>query len=142
MPYKGATPALQDVVAGQVPVMFTALSVAAQFARDDRLRILGAAGAKRIAAIPEVPTIAEQGVSGFDFATWGALVAPAGTPRDIIALLNREAVKALADPEVKERLAALGFEAMGNSSEQFAQALKNDYAKMAKVIRDSGAKID
>jgi tripartite-type tricarboxylate transporter receptor subunit TctC len=140
--YKGATPALLDVVSGQVPIMFTALSVAAPFAKEGKLKILGAAGAKRNAAIPDVPTVAEQGVPGFDFATWGALIAPAGTAKDEIALLNREAVKALANPEVKERLAALGFEMVGNSPEQFAAALKNDFAKMAKVIKESGAKID
>jgi tripartite-type tricarboxylate transporter receptor subunit TctC len=140
--YKGATPALLDVVSGQVPIMFTALSVAAPFAKEGKLKILGAAGAKRSAAIPEVPTIAEQGVPGFDFATWGALIAPAGTPKEIVSLLNREAVKALANTEVKERLAALGFEVVGNSPDQFSAVLKSDFAKMAKVIKESGAKID
>jgi tripartite-type tricarboxylate transporter receptor subunit TctC len=142
VPYKGATPALQDVVAGQVPVMFTALSVAAPFIKDGRLKILGAAGARRMALMPEVPTVAEQGVPGFEFATWGALIAPAGTPKEIVLLLNHHAIQALANPEVRERLAALGFEPLGNSPEQFALKLKNDFAKMAKVIRESGATID
>jgi tripartite-type tricarboxylate transporter receptor subunit TctC len=142
VPYKGATPALLDVVAGQVPVMFTAWSVAAPFAGEGRLKILAAAGAVRIASFPKIPTMAEQGVQGFDFSTWGALIAPAGTPKEIIALLNREAIKALAHPDVHERLVALGFEPMGNSPQQFSSELRKDYAKMEKVIRESGAKID
>jgi tripartite-type tricarboxylate transporter receptor subunit TctC len=81
-------------------------------------------------------------VAGFEFFTWGALIAPAGTPRDIVLLLNRNAIQALANVEVRERLAALGFEPLGNSPEQFSVNLRNDFAKMAKVIRESGATID
>jgi tripartite-type tricarboxylate transporter receptor subunit TctC len=137
VPYKGAPQAALDVVAGQIPVAFAGVPIVVEHIRDNRLRGLGIAGDQRLASLPTVPTIKEQGVP-LRFATWAGLFAPAGTPPDIVAHLSGEAVKAVRAPDVAAKLGALGFEIYGVPWEPFMQVVKADVARMAEVIRKSG----
>jgi tripartite-type tricarboxylate transporter receptor subunit TctC len=137
VPYKGAPQAAMDVVSGQIPVTFAGVPIVAEFIRDGRLRGLGVASDRRLASLPGVPTLKEQGIA-LRFATWAGLFAPAGTPREIVARLSDEAVKALHSPEVAERLAALGFETYGVPAAGFARIVQADVARMAEVIAKSG----
>ncbi|MBC7779797.1 MAG: tripartite tricarboxylate transporter substrate binding protein [Proteobacteria bacterium] len=140
--FKGATPALNDVVAGHVSVMFSATSVALSFVKEGRLRAFGTGSPKRLAVLPEVPTIAEAGVPGFDYVTWAGLVAPAGTPPGVVARLNAAAVRALQRPELRTKVIDLGFELIANTPDEFAQALKRDYQRMGTLIREASIKLD
>jgi tripartite-type tricarboxylate transporter receptor subunit TctC len=141
VPYKGAPQAAMDVVAGQIPLAFAGVPIVAQFINDGRLRALGIASDQRLASLPQVPTLKEQGVPLL-FATWAGLFAPAGTPHEIVARLSEETVKALRTPEVAEHLAALGFEVYGIPTEQFTQIVQADVARMAEVIKRSGMKAE
>lgn len=141
VPYKGAPAAATDVVAGQVPVAFAGVPIVAEFIKDGRLRGLGVASAERLASLPQVPTLEEQGVS-LRFATWSGLFAPAGTPPEIVARLSDEVVKAIRAPDVSEKLAALGFEVFGVPSDRFKQIVKADLGRMAEVIKRSGIKAE
>lgn len=140
VPYKGATPALNDVVGGQVPIIFTALPTPLAFLADKRLRLLGTGAAVRLSSLPDGPTVSEAGVPGFDYVTWGGLVAPAKTPAAIVSLLNQAAVSALNDPGVRKRLEDLGYEIVANTPQQFSQALKQDDARFGELIRAAGLK--
>ncbi len=141
VPYRGAPQAAMDVVAGQIPIAFAGVPIVAAYIKDGRLRGLGVASDRRLASLPNVPTLKEQGIP-LRFATWAGLFAPSGTPREIVARLSEEAVKALRAPEVIDRLAALGFEIYGIPTEQFTQIVRADVARMAEVIRKSGMKAD
>ena len=138
IPYRGATPALNAVVAGQVPFGFFGLPTPDPFAREGRLRILGTAGPARVATLPDAPTIAEAGLPGFAFFTWGALLAPAGTPGAVVARVNEALREALATPAVRDRLEGLGYEVVGNAPDAFAAVLARDHAAMAELIRTAG----
>jgi tripartite-type tricarboxylate transporter receptor subunit TctC len=140
IPYKGATPALNDVVAGQVPIIFTALPTPLAFLSDKRLNLLGTGASVRLRSLPDGPTVSEAGVKGFEYVTWGGLVAPAKTPPSVIAVLNKAAVGALNDPNVRNRLDALGYEIVGNTPQQFAEVLKIDDARLGALIRAAGLK--
>jgi tripartite-type tricarboxylate transporter receptor subunit TctC len=137
VPYRGATPALNDVVSGVVSVMFTAVSVAAPFLQDGTLRILATAGLKRSTLMPEVPTVAEA-VDGFEFRTWMALLAPAKTPPEIVARLHAAAAAAINDPAIRPQLAASGFTPVGNSPEELRLILARDYERVAEIMRSAG----
>ena len=134
IPYKGAGPALIDVVGGQVPMMFIASPPAVGFISAGKLRGLGVSSARRLAILPDIPTIAESGYPGFEVNNWYSVMAPADTPRAIIARLNAEINAILAAPEVRERIAALGAEPAGGTPEQFGRQLKVEMAAWAKVF--------
>jgi tripartite-type tricarboxylate transporter receptor subunit TctC len=141
VPYKGAPQAAMDVVSGQIPIAFAGVPIVAEFIKDGRLRGLAVASDQRLALLPQVPTLKEQGIP-LQFATWVGLFAPSGTPREIVARLSEETVKALGAPDVADRLAALGFEVYGVPTEQFTQIVRADVARMADVIKRSGMKAD
>jgi tripartite-type tricarboxylate transporter receptor subunit TctC len=135
LPYRGVTPALNDVVAGVVPVMFTAVSVAAPYIPDGKLRVLATTGRQRSTLLPDGPTVAEAGIAGYEFKTWMALLAPKETPAAIIERLNRSAVTAVRDPSLRPQLAAQGFVPVGNSPAEFQAELASDSERIADVIR-------
>jgi tripartite-type tricarboxylate transporter receptor subunit TctC len=134
--YKGTGASLNDVVGGQVAMSFGTLPGLAPFVKVGRLRALAVSGLHRAASLPEVPTVAET-LPGFEVLTWYGLFAPAGTPREIIARLHGETVKALASPDVNQRLAAQGFQAEGNTPEQFIEVIRRDLARWQKVVAEA-----
>ncbi|HYI91307.1 MAG TPA: tripartite tricarboxylate transporter substrate-binding protein [Beijerinckiaceae bacterium] len=142
VPYRGATAALTDVVAGVVPVMFTAVSVAHPFLVEGKLHALATAGRKRSELLPNVPTVAEAGVEGFEFETWMSLMAPANLPKPIADKLHASALKAVGDAEIRAKLLAVGLVPLGNSADAFAANLARDYAKTGEIIRAAGMKLD
>ena len=138
VPYRGVTPALNDVVAGVVPLIFTAVSVAAPYLPDGKLRVLATTGRQRSALLPDVPTVAESGLEGFDFKTWMALLAPKETPAPIIERLHRSAAAAVKDPSLAPQMAAGGFVPVGSSPTEFKAELARGYERIAKIISDAG----
>jgi len=140
--YKGGPQALGDVMSGQVAMYFAGLPVALPQVTTGRVRAMGVTGGKRAGALPEVPTIAEAGVAGYEHILWGMLVVPAATPKDVVARLNREAVKALSASDVRERYAGMGVEPTGSTPEQAAAYLKSETDKYAKVVKAIGLKIE
>jgi tripartite-type tricarboxylate transporter receptor subunit TctC len=135
VPYKGSVPATTDLVAGHVMLAFDSMQSAMPYIRAGRLRPLGLAALKRSPAARDIPTLSEAGVPGFELGSWYGLLAPANTPRDIITRLHAEVVKALAAPEVRERIEGFGTVTVGNTPEQFAAQIKSDIVKWAKVAR-------
>jgi tripartite-type tricarboxylate transporter receptor subunit TctC len=142
VPYKGIGPALNDLLGGQVSMMFSQLSSALPHFRSGKLRAIGMASLKRSPLMPELPTIAEQGFPGFEAVSWYALMVPAGTPAEIISRLHRETARILKLPEVKEKLAALGADPVGNSPQELAATIRSESARWADVIRRQGIKAD
>ena len=136
--YKGVTPAFNDVLAGQVPMAFTGVAQSLPYHRDARLRILGTTGTKRTNATADIPTIAEQDLPGYEADSWTGVLVPKGTPAEIVAQIHAEVVRISQLPDTRERLTAAGFEVVGSSSEAFAALIKNDIARLGKVIRDAG----
>jgi tripartite-type tricarboxylate transporter receptor subunit TctC len=142
VPYKGDTPALADLVSGQVHLMFGTAVSFLPYVKAGRLNAVAVTNPKRSPVVPGVPTVAESGLPGFEALQWFGVFVPAGTPKDIVSRLNGEIIKALKLPDVRERLASLGAEVVGNSPEQFASFQRADTAKWAKVVKQSGAKIE
>ena len=142
VPYKGSAPALTDIVAGQVSVMFDNLPSVLPFIKSGRLKPLAVSSAARSRALPEIPTVAESGVPGFDVTVWFAVLAPAATPRDIVNRLNAEIVKAINTSDMRQRLAQQGADPIGNTPEEFSAVIKRDLAKWAKVVKDANIKLD
>jgi tripartite-type tricarboxylate transporter receptor subunit TctC len=142
VPYKGSAPAVADLLGGQVQMMFDNLPVSLPHAKAGKLRPLAVTSLTRSPALPDVPTMDEEGFKGFDATSWFGLLAPAGTPKDIITKLNAASVKALASPEMRERLAAQGADPIGNTPEQFAAFIKVEIDKWAKIVKASGARVD
>lgn len=142
VPYKGDGLALTDVMGGQVSMMFTTVVSAMPHIKSGKLRAVAVASAKRIAAIPNLPTVAESGVPGFDSSSWGGILFPAGTPKEIIAKMHDAVVAILAMPDVKARLSSLGAEVVGNTPEEFGSYIKSETAKWGKVIKTSGASVN
>lgn len=138
--YRGEAPAINDLIGGQIPIMFANLSAIVGNVKAGQLRALAVTSAQRAAALPDVPTVAESGVPGFEAATWFALVAPAGTPRDLLARLNAEVRKAIALPDVKQRFADLGMTAEDSTPEGVDAYIKSEIAKWTKVINDANIK--
>ena len=138
VPYKGLGPAFNDVLGGQVPMMFTGMSNAVPHLAAGRLRALAVAGGQRSPALPNVPTVAEAGVPGFYYAAWTGYLVPSGTPKEAIAKLHADIVRALALPDVRDRLSSLGFELIGSTPDEFAARLKTDIARLGKVVREAG----
>ena len=136
--YKGGAPAVTDLLGGQIPMMFITIPPALPHVKAGKLRVLAVSSAKRSPTLPEVPTVAESGVPGFDFNEWQAILAPPGTPRDVIARLNDEVNKALAQPDVKERMSGLGAEIAGSTPEQLTAHIAAELARWGAVIKKSG----
>ena len=142
VPYKGSTQARQDVLSGQVHLAMDGLLPVQPLIKDGRLKALALASSRRSQSNPEIPTIAEAGVPGYATDTWYGLLAPAKTPKDIVARLHQAAVNALRSPEVRERLTRLGAEPVGNTPEEFGKLLVQEQKTWAKVVKDSGAKAE
>ncbi len=142
IPYNGAALAVNSVVAGQVPVGSTATPAAIPLIKAGKLRAIVVTSLQRSPALPEVPTVAESGFPGYEDYTWVAFFAPHGTPRAVVAKLNADIANVLQIAVVKERLATLGLDYMPNTPEQFATYLKTEVVKWAKVVKDSGARVD
>jgi tripartite-type tricarboxylate transporter receptor subunit TctC len=143
VPYKGTGPALTDLLAGQVTMTFTDILTALPYVKEGRLRALGVATAKRSQALPEVPTIAEQGVKGYDVSVFFGVVAPKGLPADRQKTLNEAFAKVLASPKVKQMFAEQGLEAASDTRPQaLAQFIASETAKWAKVVQAAGATLD
>ncbi|GAA4336027.1 tripartite tricarboxylate transporter substrate binding protein [Variovorax defluvii] len=142
VPYKGIGPAINDVVGGQVSMMFGAMSAVLPHVKSGKLRALGVASLKRSAAMPELPTIAEQGLPKFEAVSWYALMAPAGTPATIVERLNAEAARSLAKPAIREKFAAQGLEPGGGKPEELAAAIRTETARWGEVIRKQNIKPD
>ncbi len=142
VPYKGGNPALNDVVGGQIQMLFSTLLQADTQLKAGRVRALAVTTKKRSPAAPELPTMQEAGVAGYEVAGWYGVLAPAKTPRPIIDKLNTEIVRILHSPDVQNRLAADGSEAVGSTPEQFGNHIKSEVAKWGKVIREAGIKAE
>ena len=138
VPYKGGVPAMIDVISGQIQMLFATLLQAGPQIKSGKLRVLAVTTAKRNAAAPELPTMIEAGVPGFEVSQWFGLVAPAKTPKPIVARLNAEIVRILHEPDMKARLAADGADAVGGTAEQFGQHIRSEVAKWAKVVKQIG----
>jgi tripartite-type tricarboxylate transporter receptor subunit TctC len=142
VPYKGAAPATTATLSGETIFMFDNIVTTLPLARAGKLRPLGVTTATRSAAAPEMPTIAEAGVPGYDANAWFGVFAPAGTPQAVVNRLNAEIVRIVKLPEVRERFLALGAEPAGSSAEQFGAFFRNEVVKWAKVVKESGARVD
>ncbi|MBI2959781.1 MAG: tripartite tricarboxylate transporter substrate binding protein [Betaproteobacteria bacterium] len=140
IPYKGTAPATTDTMAGQVPLGIIDLHSALPHVRSGKLRSIGTTGAKRSAFAPDIATIAENGLPGFDVTTWFIMGAPAGVPREVIARLNAETARALALPEVRERILGTGNEPASSTPEELAAFVREEIARWAKVIKAAGVK--
>src|SRR3954468_4678846 len=140
--YKGTGPAVNDVMGGQVTMFFSQMSSALQLVKQGKLKAIGVASLQRHPAAPDIPTIAEQGFPGFQATAWYALFAPAGTPSDIVHKIAADTTKALQMPDVREKLSALGADAVGGTPEEFAARLKQENARWGDAIRKSGVKLD
>ncbi len=142
VPYKGMAPAVSDTLGGQVTMVFPDPILAMPHVKAGKLRALGITGAKRLRLNPEIPTIAEGGVAGYDVTVWYGVFAPAGTPVNVIKRLHTDIVRALNLPEVRERLINEGGEPTGNTPEQFGAVVRADLLKWRKVVKDSGVQLD
>ena len=142
VPYKGGGPALMDLIAGQVQVLFATQLASWPHVQSGRVRALAVSTARRPASIPDLPTIAESGVAGYDSGVWYGVLAPAGTPREIITRLNSEVVRALNQPDFRGFLVKNGIEPIGSPPEQLAQYIKTELVKWAKVVKDAGVRVD
>jgi tripartite-type tricarboxylate transporter receptor subunit TctC len=142
VPYKGLGPAFNDVVAGQIPVMFAGMSNVFPHVKSGRIRALAIGSAKRSSAMPELPTMQEAGVAGFEYAAWAGFLAPTGTPPSIIDKLNRDLSKVLGLPEVRDKLAALGFEISPGTPQELGELIRREMTKVAKVVKEAGIRAD
>jgi tripartite-type tricarboxylate transporter receptor subunit TctC len=142
VPYKGGGMAITDLISGQVQLMFESLSSIAPHARAGRVRALAVSGARRSPAFPDIPTIAEAGVPGYEAGTWSGVVGPAGIPKPIVARLNAAINKAILAPTFVKHFTEIGDEPAGGTPEEFGELIRSDSAKWAAVIKRSGAKID
>lgn len=142
IPYKGGAPAIADLVAGQIPMMFDNVPPLLPHVRSGRIKALAATSLARIPVLPDVPTLHELGLKDFDAVGWNGLLAPAGTPREVVARLHTEVVRVLRIPEVRDQLTSQGADVVGNSPEEFAAWIRAEVKKWADVVRASGAKVD
>ena len=142
VPYKGGGQAMGDVVGGQIPLVFTAVATAQQFVKSGRLKGLGVPAAKRSGSLPEVPTFIESGLEGFVVDSWTGLLAPAKTPGEILARLQKETAAVLGEPDIRSRYATLGIEPVGNTPAQFAEQIRADLARWEKVVRQANIRIE
>jgi tripartite-type tricarboxylate transporter receptor subunit TctC len=142
VPYKGLAPAFNDVVSGQIPVMFAGMSNVFPHLKSGRIRALAIGSAQRSGAMPELQTMQEAGIAGFDYAAWAGFLAPAGTAPSIIDKVNTDLKNVLGMPEVRDKLAALGFEISPGTPQEFGALIRREMAKVAKVIKEAGIRAD
>jgi tripartite-type tricarboxylate transporter receptor subunit TctC len=142
IPYKGSSPALADIVAGHVSLSFSSMSPAVPLVKSGRLKAIAVSTSKRVPAMKDIPTIAESGVPGYEVIAWNGIAAPAGTPKDVVAILNKAIVEVVATPEFRDRISAQGFEPESSTPDEFGELIQRDIIKWARVIRESGAKPD
>jgi len=142
VPYKGSSPLVTDLLGGQIEMSFDTLTPVYQHVKGGKLRALAVTTGKRSAALPDVPTLAESGLKDFDLGTWFGVLAPAGTPKDIVARLNAEMVKIINTPDFKKRMAEVGAEPIGNSPAEMAKQIKDDTDKYARLVKEANVVID
>jgi len=142
VPYKGGGPALVDLIAGQVQVLFSTQLASWPHIQSGRIRALAVSTAKRPASIPDLPTVAEAGLPGYDAGVWYGILAPAGTPREIIARLNAEIVRALNAPDFRKFLVGNAIDPIGSPPEELGQYIKSELVKWARVVKDAGVRVD
>ena len=142
VPYKGSGPAAADLLGGRISMVFDSIALYSDYIKTGKVRALGVTSPKRTAALPGVPAIADAGLAGYDVSNWLGVLAPAKTPREIIVRLNSEIRTAMADPELRKQLAAVGIEAMSSTPEGFGDTIRIEIAKWGKVVKASGATID
>ncbi|MCX8116199.1 MAG: tripartite tricarboxylate transporter substrate-binding protein, partial [Burkholderiaceae bacterium] len=142
IPYKGAAQALTDVISGSVELYMSSVPTLIGQIRNGKLRALAVTSTKRVDDLPNVPTISESGFKGFDAVTWFGLLAPAGTPKEVIAKLNAEFNKALQAPDLRQKLGNEGAEPIGGTPEKFAALIKEEISRWGQVVKESGARID
>lgn len=142
IPYKGSAPALTDLVGGQLQVMFDAYASSGPFIKNGNVRLLAVTTAQRSKSLPDVPTVAESGLPGYEAMPWLGLVAPAATPPAVVSRLHHELAEVLKEPEVQEKFRSLGLDIIGSTPKEFSAFLRTDIVKWAKVVKDSGAKAD
>jgi tripartite-type tricarboxylate transporter receptor subunit TctC len=142
IPYKGSAPGLVDLASGQTQFMIDTINTVLPYVRDSRLRGLAVTSAKRSPLLPDLPTLAEAGISGFEAAAWQGIVVPTGTPNEIVQKLNAEVNKALAHPDIRSRLAAQGADILGGTPAEYAAYLRSEMPRWAKAVKDSGAKAE
>jgi tripartite-type tricarboxylate transporter receptor subunit TctC len=140
VPYKGTGQALTDLLAGQVDLLFAPSQTVIQHVRAGKLKALATTGARRTETLPDLPTVAESGLPGYEALGWFGVLAPAATPRPIVERLSADANRVLADPDVRSRMIALGADPRGNTPEEFARFIRDDQAKWAKLMREAGIK--
>jgi len=137
VPYSGLGTVIRDVITGEIPIVFSSTGTVTPFVRNGQLRALAVTGARRSSALPDVPTVAESGFPGFDVSSWYGVLAPAGTPPEIVDRLHAEIARVLARPEVRDSLAQLGMQPVGNTPAQFAAEISADVERWARVVRDA-----
>jgi tripartite-type tricarboxylate transporter receptor subunit TctC len=142
IPYKGGAGAIADLVSGQVQLMLEGMNSITPHAKSGRVRAIAVSASRRSDALPDIPTIAEAGVPGYEANTWNGIVAPAGVPKAIVLRLNAQINKVLASQAIRERFAAMGAEPANATPEQFGQLIRSEYVKWGDVVRRSGAKVD
>ena len=142
IPYKGGAQAITDVVGGQADVLFNGMLATYPQVRSGKLRILAVSSANRMAAIPDVPTVAESGIPGFETGSWQGVLAPAGTPREVVSKINADFARVLSTPEIRERLGAQGAEVRVNTPEGFTLFLRDETVRWAKVVSANGVKLE
>jgi tripartite-type tricarboxylate transporter receptor subunit TctC len=142
VPYKGAPQAVTDVLGGNMHMMLNSIPPVIQHIKAGRLRLLGVSSARRSPQLPDAPTLSEAGVPGYEFITWFGMLAPAGTPKDIIARLHEALVKVVHAPEARQQFEKLGYDAVGGTSQEFASYMRAEYDKYGKIVKLIGARVD
>jgi tripartite-type tricarboxylate transporter receptor subunit TctC len=142
VPYKGSGPLATDLLGGQISMSFDTITPVLQHIKGGKLRALAVTTAKRSSALPDVPTLEEAGLKGFNIGTWFGVLAPAATPRDIVARLNAEMVKVIQSPDFRKRMEEIGAEPIGASSEQMAQQVKSETEKFARLVKEAKVVIE
>jgi tripartite-type tricarboxylate transporter receptor subunit TctC len=142
IPYKGGSQAITDVIGGQAQVLFNGMLATYPFVKDGKLKVIAISSAKRFSAAPDIPTVAESGIPGFETGSWQGIVGPAGTPPEIVNKLHALVTKILATPEMKDRLDKAGAETRPQTPAQFGEFIRSEKARWAKVVKESGAKFD
>jgi tripartite-type tricarboxylate transporter receptor subunit TctC len=142
VPHKAMGAALTDLMAGTIPVMFTGISNVVSLAKEGKVKVLAVSTAKRSPVMPQVPTLAEAGVAGYNYAAWNGIVAPAGTPAEVVRRLHSEFSKALAHPNVRAKLGGLGFDLVGSGPQEFSDLIRSDVARLARLVRSAGITVN
>jgi tripartite-type tricarboxylate transporter receptor subunit TctC len=142
VPYKGGGPAMSDLLGGQLSFLIEAMPLVVQHVKSGKVKAIAISGSKRASSLPDTPTFEEQGLRGYEMATWTGMWVPANTPREVVTRLHGEVVKAIATPDMKERFADLGVESVGNAPEQFGLFVQAEIDKWSKVVREAGMRVE